>query len=186
MKSLRLVLALAGILALSACTRFTNGVVETPLPNDSRLIGNWQEINHEGFLAISEASPTQLRAKSFEASPCDKADHALVTRTVLRRRNYLDILSLGADAKDGLMLVTYAFDRKGRLVIRASDDEAFARAVERHQLPGEFSRGMVTNVQISASTAQLRTYLATHAKAMGAKPIVLVRLGKTSVLQCEK
>jgi hypothetical protein len=182
----RSILVLAALLLSAACTRFENGVVERPLPNDDRLLGDWQGVGEQGYLSVSAASPTQLRATAFDSNPCERADHALVTRTTIGRRNYLDVLPLGEDAQNGTIVVAYEFDAKGRLVIHPPDTDAFARAVERSRLSGEVTRGIGTSVKVRSPTADLRKYLAAHPKLMRGKPAVLTRLGKDTVLSCDK
>ena len=172
---------LACVLACSGCLTIDHGVVDTPLPNDRRLVGAWSTPDEREIHIFVETSPTQMVIQGFDRQRCaEKAGERLVaTRTEIGGRSFLDLSedSVRVSAAKRLAgFMAYEFDSAGHLIVSIPDPDVFRRAVETGELagavtdpndkPGTRLLDLGPEVQVSDSTARLRTYLETHPEAM--------------------
>ena len=185
MRSLRSWTASGGMLVLTmlaGCLSFEHGVVDRALPNDVRLVGVWGAGNDPSIAVIVETGPTTLRIDFFDRRKCvwSPREYIMATRTDIAGQNYLELtLRSSEEAEKALVgpFMAYRFDDHGRLTFAYPDADAFRRAVESGALPGTVEdpkdaqghpvfREHGAEIHVTASTAQLRAWLARHPEAM--------------------
>jgi len=163
-------------LLLAACTDFAHGVADKPLPNDPRLIGQWQSAEGRGLLFISAAGPARLRVDAYDAPACDHAEHFLLSRARIDGCDFVDVVAVGHE-EGPRTIFGYGGDGPGRLDFYRVDDKVFTRAIAQGELPGQLPPpDEMGSIHVLASTAQLRHFLAVHPEAMGGKSLSLIEV----------
>jgi hypothetical protein len=172
---LGLVVALA--LSLGGCLEFSHNLVDVPGPNDRRLIGYWHadlDDNQAEFL-FEEANSHMLRLRLLDVKNC-KLEFYQVTRTEIGGRDFMHVVEIknGEAARNPEMTQPTAyeiFDDK-QLIVYLANEGAFREAVERGELGGTVGR---TLVKVTASTAELKRFVAAHPEAVSEKFLTATR-----------
>jgi hypothetical protein len=170
--------------ALSACTAFDHGPVETPLANDPKTLGYWRTNEVEsGVYLVEEAGPDQLRITGFEKNGCPSPKPEMARRTEIGGVSFLEF-----GGPDGSSFLSYRPLTDGKFILAGPLDDAFEKAVTDGTLSGAIEGAEKTNTRhahVTASTAELRRFLAEHPEVMGSKePFILTRADGAP--RCEK
>lgn len=178
--------------SLTACVSFTNGIADKPTAPDGRLIGDWVVADNGapgGFLSITADGSTGLTLTLYDDSSCKKDEQFTAVRTRIGQRDFLDLTSGESDpALRKHAPLAYEFQGPDRLAAFAADEDVFAQAVNAKELPGTVTTFRETNlptlVEVTASTAELRQWIAAHPAATHGKPAMLVRRDPASAPHC--
>lgn len=177
-------LILAAMLAmpLGACLEFSQGVVERPMANDPRLLGYWENEAHKdpaGILVETGGPATQILTLR-EPGKC-ASDRFVMTRTEIDGRGFIEV---GPDPegpdrneKANPMPIAYEMIDDAHIRLLIPDEAVFMSAVIGGEIAGTVTKGYVQDgLAITASGADLRSFLARHPEAMdSAQAAVLTR-----------
>jgi len=188
-------IAIAGVvISLAGCIEFIHGAVDTPLENDKRLNGFWEEVQDKkdhGYLFVVETSPTEIRIAAFDDASCEKVTHYAATRTDLEGRHFLDIRLLDENGRKSsdthLIVASYTLDDAGRLSISLPDEPVFTQAIKTGDLAGHINgEDPWTIVTITAATLDVRRFLAAHPLIMTGGPTFSPLEGLPATARCQK
>ncbi len=169
--------------ALSSCVRFSNALVEDPLPVDGQLIGYWAIVGSggKGTLLVETDGPSAITAIAFDDPACSKVERYSAIRTEIAGHDFLDTSEAGQDGKlVRLSPVGYEFPDSNHLSLFLPDPKMFEQAVNGGDLSGAVSKERApadgkskngtefTLVQIDASTADVRRWISMHPDAIHA------------------
>jgi hypothetical protein len=186
---------LALSIALNSCVSFSNGVVDNPMPNDMRLIGYWELLDSKlkGTVLIEENTPGAINIIDFEDANCSKIERYGAVRTEIAGQNLLDITGVRPSGEPvKLSWISYDFPDPNRLAFSLPDSQLFEDAVASGALAGKITKSKnfegkeYSNVEINASTAELRQWVANHPTAMHTRFLALERRDLQQVPQCWK
>jgi hypothetical protein len=168
-------------LSLGGCLEFSHSLVDTPAPNDRRLLGYWHadlDDNPAEFF-FEEANPHMLHLRLLDVKSC-KLEFYQVTRTEIDGRDFMHVVEIkngeAARSSDMTQPTAYEIYEDKQFIVYLANGGAFRAAVERGELGGTVSRALV---KVSASTAELRRFVAAHPETVSEKFLTATR-GKLS------
>ncbi len=166
-------------------------VIDRPVANDERMVGAWVGHLGDGDLIVARITadtPEMLLVDLgvFTDEPGFARYHA--ARTRIGDRDILELTETDASDKSGAgaalgfparFIVGYRFDNGGRLVVNIQNDleTALEKAVKAGALTGRTGpRGRNQTVIVTASTKDLRGFIAANPDIFGTPPIVYTKL----------
>lgn len=179
-------------LVLAACMPGNEqSVIDRPVANDERMVGAWVGHLGDGDLIVARITadtPEMLLVDLgvFTDEPGFARYHA--ARTRIGDRDILELTETDASDKSGAgaalgfparFIVGYRFDNGGRLVVNIQNDleTALEKAVKAGALTGQTRpRGRNQTVIVTASTKDLRGFIAANPDIFGTPPIVYTKL----------
>ncbi|MEI9989889.1 MAG: hypothetical protein WDM86_07605 [Rhizomicrobium sp.] len=172
MTRIKLVLALAATLALSACYPPTTGHplgTTAGIKPDPVLTGTWKGTNSDGkpfYLHLLQQSDGTLAAVIVESGP-KAEDWNVVTATTatLGANRYMNARLLWTNGKPenapaGTVPVLYRLDAKGVLTFSLMDEDAVKAAIAAGKIKGTVEKGQWGDVTITADPKALDAYFA--------------------------
>jgi hypothetical protein len=180
------------LLLMAACMPGNeHSVIDRPAANDDRMVGAWVAHLGDGDLIVARITadtPEMLLVDLGVFTDEPGFARYRAARTRIGDRYILELTEIDASAQGGSgaalglparFIVGYAFDGTGRLVVNIQNDldTALEKAVKAGTLTGRTdARGRGQTVIVTASTKDLRGFIAATPDIFGTPPIVYSKL----------